>query len=233
MEPDVRRAAPGRLPERVYWFRRAFVLVCLVLIIALLMWLVSLIAGGRRRPLRRPRRQPPPRPVPPHLPDSLQATALPARGVHERRRATATDQPTTPPVGGPASGRARVRHGCPHTVDHRPGAVKAGATRCVHGHRDQRRAGRLHVHLRRPLHAQDRVRDRRDLVDRRLRAVGADGHRRRSPPGAPPPGSRPGTVTARRRPARSYRPRSRPGRTWPRPCTLRASRRQSGHAAHG
>src|SRR5665647_1612098 len=45
MEPGVRRAAPGRLPERVYWFRRAFVLIGLALVIALLVSLVSLGGG--------------------------------------------------------------------------------------------------------------------------------------------------------------------------------------------
>jgi len=81
MEPGVRKAAPGRLPERVYWFRRAIVLIGLALVIALLMWLVSLLGGGPQT--APPRRiQPfPRRPEPRHPP----TRSKPQRSRRHRR----------------------------------------------------------------------------------------------------------------------------------------------------
>jgi hypothetical protein len=76
MEPDVRRTAPGRLPERVYWFRRAVVLIALALVIALVMWLVSL-AGGPRSGTPTTSNAAPPTTQTSSPPASLEATALP------------------------------------------------------------------------------------------------------------------------------------------------------------
>lgn len=41
-------AVPGRLPNRVYWARRALVLVVLLLIVAVVWWLVAAVSGSPR-----------------------------------------------------------------------------------------------------------------------------------------------------------------------------------------
>lgn len=45
MDSPPRRAAPGRLPDRIYWRRRAVVLVALVIVIAIIVAIVSAIRG--------------------------------------------------------------------------------------------------------------------------------------------------------------------------------------------
>jgi len=45
MDSRPRRAAPGRLPDRIYWRRRAVVLVALVLVIAVIAAIASAIRG--------------------------------------------------------------------------------------------------------------------------------------------------------------------------------------------
>jgi len=99
MEPGVRRAAPGRLPERVYWFRRAFVLIGLALVIALLVWLVSLRGGGPKTAAPSITKTTTPADSgTASAPDSLEATGLPAPAeTTPASSATATDQPTTAP----------------------------------------------------------------------------------------------------------------------------------------
>lgn len=95
MEPDYRRTAPGRLPERVYWFRRAFVGVCLVLILVLLVWMGALIASGTKTAAPAPKSAASQaRTTSPA--DSLQATALPGpqTSLNSSTTSTATDQPT-------------------------------------------------------------------------------------------------------------------------------------------
>ena len=128
MEPDARRVAPGRLPERVYWFRRAFVVVCLAIIIALLMWLVSLL-GGAKTPSPAVTKAAAATTRTPSPPDSLQATELPApaatTSTSPLAAATATDRPTT----ASASPTAAACDPAVLTLDVTgPGAVKAGAT---------------------------------------------------------------------------------------------------------
>jgi hypothetical protein len=128
MEPDVRRVAPGRLPERVYWFRRAFVVVCLAIIIALLMWLVSLV-GGPKTASPAVTKAAPATTRTPSPPDSLEATALPAPATAPEPSSTptATDQPTTAsPSGAPAP--ASCDPGVMTVSIAGPGTVKAGAT---------------------------------------------------------------------------------------------------------
>ena len=125
MEPDLRRAAPGRLPERVYWFRRAFVLVCLAIIIALLMWLVSLIGGGTKTASPASKAAAQVQTLLPSPADSLQATALPAPA--SASVSTATDQPTTAP-GTSTPPPAACDPGVLTLSITGPGTVKAGAT---------------------------------------------------------------------------------------------------------
>ena len=125
MEPDPRRAAPGRLPERVYWFRRAFVLVCLAIIIALLMWLVSLIGGGAKTATPASRAAAPAQTRTPSPAASLQATALPAPA--STTAATATGQPTTASATG-APAPTACDPGVLTLSITGPGTVKAGAT---------------------------------------------------------------------------------------------------------
>jgi hypothetical protein len=124
MEPDVRRAAPGRLPQRVYWFRRAFALVCLAIIIALLMWVVSLI-GGPKTATPAVTRAAPATTRTPSPPDSLEATGLPAPA--SMTAATATNQPTDASATG-APAPAACDPGILTLSIAGPGAVKAGAT---------------------------------------------------------------------------------------------------------
>ncbi len=131
MEPDHRRATPRRLPERVYWIRRAFVLVCLAIIIALVVWLGSLIGGGHTTasPAKSPGLLPTVSTIP-SAPDSLEATALRAPGSttpDPSTTPTATDQPTTatatsapPPAACDPSLLSLSITG--------PGLIKAGAT---------------------------------------------------------------------------------------------------------
>jgi hypothetical protein len=131
MEPDVRRVAPGRLPERVYWFRRAFVVVCLAIVIALLMWLVSLV-GGSKTAAPAVTKAAPTTTRTPSPPDSLQATALPAPATAPEpsttptATATATDQPTTASASAPAP--AACDPGAMSLSIAGPGTVKAGAS---------------------------------------------------------------------------------------------------------
>lgn len=130
MEPDVRKAAPGRLPERVYWFRRAIVLIGLVLVVALLMWLVSLV-GGPKSATPAATKAAPATTRTPSPPDSLEATALPAPASSSAAPATATDQPTTAPgstVSSAASAPAACDTGVLKLAITGVGAVKAGTT---------------------------------------------------------------------------------------------------------
>jgi hypothetical protein len=129
MKPGFRRAAPGRLPERVYWFRRAFVLIGLALVIALLMWLVSLLGGGPKTAAPSITRTTAPADSgTPSAPDSLQATGLPAPA--ETTPATATVQPTTAlqTTGPPA---AQCDPGLLSLSITGPGQVKVGATAAI------------------------------------------------------------------------------------------------------
>jgi hypothetical protein len=129
MKPGFRRAAPGRLPERVYWFRRAFVLIGLALVIALLMWLVSLLGGGPKTAAPSITRTTAPADSgTPSAPDSLQATGLPAPA--ETPSATATVQPTTAlqTTGPPA---AQCDPGLLSLSITGPGQVKVGATAAI------------------------------------------------------------------------------------------------------
>ena len=125
MEPDLRRAAPGRLPERVYWFRRAFVLVCLAIVIALFMWLVSLIGGGAKTASPASKAAVQAQTLSPSPADSLQATALPAPA--STPASPATEQPTAA-----SSSAAPAPTACDPGVltlsVTGPGTVKAGAT---------------------------------------------------------------------------------------------------------
>jgi hypothetical protein len=128
MEPDVRRGAPGRLPERVYWFRRAIVVVGLALVISLVMWLVSLL-GPPKTATPVAGRVTPTATVAPSPPDSMQATALPAPATSPAATTTpsATDQPTTAPAS-----TAPAPDACDPGVltlsISGPGVVKVGAT---------------------------------------------------------------------------------------------------------
>jgi len=128
MEPDVRRAAPGRLPERVYWFRRAFVLVLLAIIIALLMWFVSLM-GGSQTASPAVTKAAPATTGTPSPPDSLQATALPAPATGSDTSTTpaGTEQPTTASASG-AAAPASCDPGVLTLSVAGPGTVKAGTT---------------------------------------------------------------------------------------------------------
>jgi len=132
MVPDRRRYAPRRLPERVYWFRRAIVLVGLALVIALMMWLVSLIGGG-------PKTATPSTTKTgahadsgtPSAPDSLEATGLPAPAeTTPASSATpaATDQPTTSSPQATAPPPAECDPSVLSLSITGPGQVKAGAT---------------------------------------------------------------------------------------------------------
>ena len=130
MEPDVRKAAPGRLPQRVYWFRRAIVLIGLVLVVSLLMWLISL-AGGPKSATPAATKAAPATTRTPSPPDSLEATALPAPASTSAAPATATDQPTTAPASSaPASAAAPAAcdTGVLKLTIAGAGAVKAGTT---------------------------------------------------------------------------------------------------------
>jgi hypothetical protein len=129
MEPDVRKAAPGRLPQRVYWFRRAFVVVCLAIVIGLLMWLVSLISGGARTAVPTSTAGVPAQTRTPSPPGSLEATALPvpATASGSTTAATATDLPTTASPGG-ASAAPSCDPGVLTLSVSGPGTVKVGAT---------------------------------------------------------------------------------------------------------
>lgn len=134
MEPEARRVTPGRLPERVYWFRRAFVVICLGLVIALLMWLVSL-AGGPRTAAPGAVSAPPTTTQAPSPPDSLQATALPAPAstLPGSMAATAPTVTSAPSVTTTASASsAPTAAACDPavlTLDVTgPGTVKAGTT---------------------------------------------------------------------------------------------------------
>lgn len=123
MEPEARRVAPGRLPERVYWFRRAIVLVGLALVISLLMWLVSLAGAPKAAAPGAAKAAAPATTRTPSPPDSLQATALPAPATTApSTSATATDQPTT------TASPAECDPGVLDLTLAGPGAVKAGAT---------------------------------------------------------------------------------------------------------
>ncbi len=131
MEPEARRVTPGRLPERVYWFRRAFVVVCLGLVIALLMWLGSL-AGGPRTAAPRAASAPPATTQAPSPPDSLQATALPAPASTLTGSTSApTDSTSAVTAAAPASSAPTAAACDPAvlTLDVTgPGTVKAGTT---------------------------------------------------------------------------------------------------------
>jgi len=130
MEPGFRRAAPGRLPERVYWFRRAFVLVGLTLVIALLMWFVSLLGGGPRTAAPSiTRTSAPADSGTPSAPDSLQATELPAP-AGTTPAPSATDQPTTAPQT-TAPPAAQCDPGLLSVSITGPGQVKVGATAAI------------------------------------------------------------------------------------------------------
>ncbi len=130
MEPEARRVTPGRLPERVYWFRRAFVVVCLGLVIALLMWLVSLV-GGPRTAAPRAASAPPATTQAPSPPDSLQATALPAPASTLTGSTVASAPTDTSTTAAPASSAPTAAACDPAvlTLDVTgPGTVKAGTT---------------------------------------------------------------------------------------------------------
>lgn len=99
-------------------------LVGLAVVIALLMWLVSLLGGPKTAapPVTTP---PPATTRTPSPPDSLQATALPAPA--STPPATATDQPTAPSAS--TTPAALACDPAVLTLDVTgPGAVKAGAT---------------------------------------------------------------------------------------------------------
>jgi hypothetical protein len=112
----------------VYWFRRAFVVLCLAIIIALLMWIVSL-AGGPKTASPAVTTAAPATTGTPSPPDSLQATALPApASVPEPSTTpTAADQPTTASASG-APAPASCDPGVLTLSVAGPGTVKAGAT---------------------------------------------------------------------------------------------------------
>jgi hypothetical protein len=124
MEPGVRRAAPGRLPERVYWFRRAIVLIGLALVIALLMWFVSLLGGGPKTAAPSKNPAVPAQTRTPSPPDSLEATALPA----PQTTPGPTDQPTTSTSQTTDSSVPECDPALMTLSVTGPGQVKAGAT---------------------------------------------------------------------------------------------------------
>jgi hypothetical protein len=109
----------------VYWVRRAFVLVGLALVIALLMWLVSLLGGGTRTAAPSITRTAAPADSgTPSAPDSLQATGLPAT-AGTTPAPSATDQPTTAPQ------TTQCDPGLLSLSITGPGQVKVGATAAI------------------------------------------------------------------------------------------------------
>jgi hypothetical protein len=125
MEPEPRRVSPDRLPERVYWFRRALVLVGLALVIALIVWLSSLPGTPRSGTTVKPPLAPSSSTAPSAL-DSTQATALP--GPLTPAVPTTSASPT-PPAAAPASpAAAECDPGILTLSISGPGAVKVGAT---------------------------------------------------------------------------------------------------------
>lgn len=110
MEPDSRRAASRRLPERVYWFRRALALIALLIVIAFIMWLLS-IAGGRANTAA-PGPQAPKAAISsitktPSPAASHEATALPANDQTRAATTSLTSSKPTPTPETPTSAAAQ------------------------------------------------------------------------------------------------------------------------------
>jgi len=127
MEAPQRRGS-RRLPDRVYWFRRAVVLVGLLLVIGVVGWMVGGIvrlatpgATGTPATVVTPSETPPPTP-----PDSTHATALPGPESSSASPATATDQPTT--ASATPSGPVTCDAGSLSLAVSGPAQVKAGTS---------------------------------------------------------------------------------------------------------
>lgn len=124
MEPETRRVAPGRLPRRVYWFRRGVVLAGVALVIALIVWLSSMTGSPKtagtsvKPPLAPASTSPSATPT-----DSTEATDLPGQESSSSSASSAQ--------GTPAAATAALADCDPGILTlsvSGPGVLKAGAT---------------------------------------------------------------------------------------------------------
>ncbi len=125
MEPEPRRAAPDRLPRRVYWFRRGVVLVAVGLVIALIVWLSSLPSNPRSAGTSVKPPLAPPSSGTPSVLDSTQATALPGPDT------STASTPAAPSSATPSAASLAVADCDPGILTlsvSGPGVIKAGAT---------------------------------------------------------------------------------------------------------
>ncbi|HSN11303.1 MAG TPA: hypothetical protein VLS51_04265 [Propionibacteriaceae bacterium] len=123
MEPQRGRVEPGRLPQRIYWFRRGVVLVAVALVIGLIVWLSSLTSSPKtsgtpvKPPLAPASTEPSAAPT-----DSTEATALPGQGT----ASLASSVQGTPTAS--SAPPADCDPGVLTLAVSAPGSLKAGAT---------------------------------------------------------------------------------------------------------
>ncbi|HET7723606.1 MAG TPA: hypothetical protein VFK68_03130, partial [Propionibacteriaceae bacterium] len=127
MEPVRRRVAPGRLPDRVYWFRRGIVLAGVALVIALIVWLSSLTGSPRTAGTAVKPPLAPSSPASAAPTDSTEATALPGQeGGTGFSTSSTRGAPTAPP--GTGAPPAECDPGILTLSVSGPGSLKAAST---------------------------------------------------------------------------------------------------------